>query len=641
MTLDQVGAETPIVLEAQRSASVVQGVAPASLLGAFNRAGILSAADLHVASCLVRLAKESEVTVALGAAFAVRAPRVGHVYVDLASIRYTAAAGDDHDEATLEALLWPEPASWVDAMAASPLVASNPTGRSVDVPLVLEGSALYLNRLWRDEVAVADALLARTSAAPVILGADASEMLDRLFPDDSSSEQRHAAVTAFERRLAVIVGGPGTGKTTTVARLLAALFEDSDRRGDRSPLVGLAAPTGKAAARLAEAVQSVAQGLEPAMGSRLGGLRASTVHRLLGSRPGVATRFVHDAGNPLPYDVVVIDETSMLPLWLMNRLLEAVRADAHLVLLGDPDQLASVEAGVVLADIVGPTTSVPTSVVSESGSAHGVRDPGGGVVNCVVVLRTNHRFSGALSELADAVRSCEPDRAIEILDSGDPALEWIAEQAGLHPTADEFLEQLSLGHGRRLVDAARGVDPEAALRTVEDFRVLCAHQNGPAGASWWNNRIEKLVAQEAGVGTGWGFYVGRPVIVTANDYGMRLFNGDVGVVMPRADGGVEVVFRRGDELISVSPSQLSSLAGVYAMTVHKAQGSEFDEVAVVLPEPSSRILTRELLYTAVTRARRRVRIVGSEEALRAGIERRVARASGLMRRLWGGPADAD
>ena len=212
MTLEQVGTEAPILLEPERSASVVQGIAPASPLGAFNRAGILSAADLHVASCLLRLAGESEETVGLGAAFAVRAPRVGHVYVDLASIRHTAAAGDDDDEATLEELPWPEPASWVDAMAASPLVASDPAGRTVDVPLVLEGSALYLNRLWRDEVAVADALLARITATPVSLGADASETLARLFPDDSSAEQRRAAATSIERRLAVVVGGPGTGQ---------------------------------------------------------------------------------------------------------------------------------------------------------------------------------------------------------------------------------------------------------------------------------------------------------------------------------------------------------------------------------------------------------------------------------------------
>ena len=192
----------------------------------------------------------------------------------------------------------------------------------------------------------------------------------------------------------------------------------------------------------------------------------------------------------------------------MGRLLEAVRADAHLVLLGDPDQLASVEAGVVLADIVGPTRSAPAPVASERASTDAPPDPAGGIEDCVVLLRTNHRFSGAIFELADAVRAGEADRAIEVLGSGDPALEWIAEQAGLHTTADQFLEQLSLGHGRRLVEAARSADPAVALRTGEDFRVLCAHRRGPAGASWWNNRIEQIVAQDAGAGNGLGLLRG-------------------------------------------------------------------------------------------------------------------------------------
>ncbi|HYA68057.1 MAG TPA: exodeoxyribonuclease V subunit alpha [Acidimicrobiales bacterium] len=615
------------ISETERAASIVRAVDPDSALGMFNRAGILSPADLHVASCLGRLGGEPEEVVTLGAAFAVRAPRVGHVYVDLARIRDTASAGDDDADA-LDALPWPDPDTWIETMAECSLVASHGIDPNDTRPLVLEGSALYLNRLWCDEVAVAEALFERVSATSAA-GEIAGESLHHLFPDAESADQRRAAATALACPLAVVVGGPGTGKTTTVARLLSALFEEADRRGARLPLVGLAAPTGKAAARLTEAVQEAAQGLAPLTRDRLAGLEASTVHRLLGSRPNVATRFVHAAGNPLPFDVVVVDETSMLPLWLMARLLDAVRPDARLVLLGDPDQLASVEAGVVLADIVGPDRSwsapvAPASVSTASSPA---------IERCVVALRTNYRFSGALAELADAVRAGEIDRALGVLGSGDPAVEWVAGQAGGDPGADRFLEELSVEHGRSLSDAAWVEGAEGALRQVEGFRMLCAHRRGPAGALRWNDRIERLM--ETDRAAHWGFYVGRPVIVTANDYGLRLFNGDVGVVVPKGDDGVEVAFRRGAQTTAVSPSWLPPSAGVYAMTIHKAQGSEFDEVAVVLPDPSSRILTRELLYTAITRARQRVRIVGTEDALRAGIERRVARASGLMRRLWG------
>lgn len=604
--------------------SVVQGLDPQSVLAVFNRAGILAPADVHVARCLARLTGETDDTVILGAAFAVRAPRKGHVYADLRKIRDTATS-DEEGGAVPDELPWPDSETWISAMGESNLVASDPDEDS-DRPLVLEDSAIYLNRLWRDEVDVAKSIRARAaSTSSDAATTDLGPVLGVLFPGDSSDAQRKAAITAMERRFSVIAGGPGTGKTTTVARLLAALFAEAERRGDPFPAVALAAPTGKAAARMAEAVRTESRALQvsEAIRQKLGSLEATTVHRLLGSIPGVSTRFRYNRWNQLPHDLVVIDETSMLALWLMARLSEAVRDDARLVLVGDPEQLTSVEAGVVLADVCGPAVDNATDGTGEQGP----------LVGCVVSLSRNYRFSGQLAELADAIRVGEADRTFEILAAASAEIEWMP--AGSEALdAGARIEELALEHARRLIEIASSGSPEDALEAASEFRVLCAHRRGETGASTWNARIEDRIGRDARGGDVSGFFAGRPVIVTANDYSLRLFNGDVGMVVPRDYGGLVVAFRPGSELMFVGTPLLSSISSVYAMTIHKAQGSEFDEVAIVLPDPDSRVLSRELLYTALTRAKKRVRIFGSEESLRAGIERRVARASGLRGRLW-------
>jgi exodeoxyribonuclease V alpha subunit len=655
---------------ASPSGDVVLGLAPGSLLGVFNRSGVVSSADVHVALTLARLAGEIDEAVALAVALAVRAPRFGHVFADLASAREVAAIGDV-DEVVVGALPWPQPRQWLEAVASSPLVATiagdagNPgagTGgaaeRERNRPLVLEGTALYLDRHWRDECAVA-ADLADRAAGPrasdpsaaqplVVADADAAELaavLSRLFPGEGA-EQRAAAATALVGRLAVIVGGPGTGKTTTVARFLAALFEIAEARGDRPPLVALAAPTGKAAARMAEAVRREADEITSTASVRqqLLSLEAATVHRLLGSFPGRGTRFRHNAANLLPHDVVVVDETSMMSLWLMARLVEAVRPTARLVLVGDPEQLASVEAGVVLADVAGPAgrmaTASPAAAQVRS-ALSGAPEPAGALIasptaigDCVAALRTNHRFGGALAEFAAAVRGGDATRALEALRAGDDTLGWEEVGEGDDEAAAAALGDAATEYGRRLVDAANE-GAEAALEAVDTFRILCAHRRGPAGAATWNDRVRRSMGAVLGLAPTSEWYSGRPVIVTANDYALRLFNGDVGVAVGRPGGGVALAFRRGSEIVPVSPALVGDVAPVYAMTIHRSQGSEFDNVAVVLPDPTSRVLTRELLYTAVTRARHGVVIVGSEASLRAGIGRRVARASGLLRRLWG------
>jgi exodeoxyribonuclease V alpha subunit len=615
-------------------ADLALGVAPESLLGVFNRAGVLSAADVHVALTLDRLGRSSDALVQLAAALAVRAPRAGHVLADLATAPSTVLTGSEA-EVGLDELPWPEPSTWLERVARSELV-STPSTAAANRPLRLEGSALYLQRYWRDECFVAAELLRRAGAPPLGLNEGRMEQaLDRLFPDDSSGHQREAAAKAARYLLSVIAGGPGTGKTTTVARFLA-LAHDQFTAADRAaPLVALSAPTGKAAARVAEAVHDEARRLplDEAAREWMAGIDASTVDRLLGHHPGGGGRFRHDRQNQLPHDIVVVDETSMMSLPLMASLLEAVRPDARLVLLGDPEQLASVEAGAVLADIVGPARDAPAA-------------PGSPVARCITVLLDNHRFQGALAEVAAAARAGAADTVVATLryPPGE-GVSWLeVDPAGAETETLSAVLGLAGNEVEALVERSARGDAPGALRALGRFRLLCAHREGPAGASTWNALIERWLATRAAAAppsTEW--YPGRPVVVTENDYSLGLWNGDLGVVVREGDRLV-VVFQRGASLVRVSPSRLTAVQSAFAMTAHRAQGSEFDEVVFVLPPAPARILTRELFYTAVTRARSAVTVVGTEEAVRFAVERPVARASGLAARLWaagaGGPVGA-
>ena len=591
-----------------------RALATAGLLRAFNDAGLLAAADVHVARRLVLLAGEGDEAVALAAALAVRGPRMGHVHVDLATARDTAAVDED-EEVDVSALPWPDPGDWIARVGRSAIVAVG-EDPAESRPLRLVGTALYLDRYWREERAVAADLSRLAAAEPA--GVDAALLEDglaRLFGDERGGLQARACAAAVRRRFTVVAGGPGTGKTTTVARIVALLAEQRAAAGLPEPLVALAAPTGKAAARLEEAVHDEAAELrvDEAIRAGLRDLRASTLHRLLGWRPDSSSRFRHDRGNRLPHDVVIVDETSMVSLSLMSRLAEAVRPDARLVLVGDPGQLTSIEAGAVLGDIVG-----------------GV----GEVAEGIVVLERVHRYGRGIARVAEAVRRGDADGALEALSDGGEDVTWIAADAADGETAELApLRAAAIAAARAVVEAARAGDAGTAIARLGEFRLLCAHRQGPHGVATWLERTERWLTAELGeLGARW--YPGRPLLVTENDYGLRLYNGDTGVVVAEG-GGVTAAFERRGEIVRHSPARLGAVETVYAMTVHKSQGSQFATAAVLLPEPASPILTRELLYTAVTRARERLVVVGPEEAVRAAVARPVARASSLGRRLRG------
>jgi exodeoxyribonuclease V alpha subunit len=612
------------------------------LLRSFNEVGLLSPADVHVALRIAGLVGEDSDAVRLAVALAVRGPRLGHVFVDLATIAQTAAVESD-EPVDLSTLPWPPFEEWLASVGESALVAVGDEDARGERPLRLLGTRLYLDRYWREERRVARDLVDLACGAPP--DASVAEVgLDRLFTAAADDRQRAAASAVLRRCFAVIAGGPGTGKTTTIARIVALLAE-----GARPPLVALAAPTGKAAARLQEAVHEEAARLDVSAETRslLLGLRGSTLHRLLGWRPGSHSRFAHDRENRLPHDVVIVDETSMVSLSLMARLVEAVRSDARLILVGDPGQLASIEAGVVLGDIVGPAGSrAPTG----SGASAGSRAPAGSgalagsggsgrLAEGIVVLERVHRYGGGIAQLAEAIRTGDDDATIEALREWPDEITWLpldGEQASDDASELRPVRDGAVSAGRAVLDAARAGAGAEALDALSRFRLLCAHRRGPHGVSTWTTRIQAWLADAFdGLDLDQRDYVGRPLLITENDYELGLYNGDTGVIVEISPGVARAVFERGGSLLEYGPTRLSAVETVYAMTIHKSQGSQFDIAAVLLPPPQSRILTRELLYTAATRARQRLILVGTEETVRAAVARPVARASGLGERLWG------
>ncbi len=647
------------------------------VLAAFNTADVLAPGDVHVARRLARLGGRGDPTgrtdpaalaaaepepVVLAVALAVRAIRNGSVCVDLSTVRDT-VTGEGDVELDLSSLPWPaETAAWRAACAASPLVtdgADGPPGR----PLRLVGDLLYLERYWLEEELVRREFVARSGtdagAAATAGPVDPQRLcaaLDRLLGRAGAERQRLAAAVAALRPVSVIAGGPGTGKTTTVARLLAVLHDLHAAAGPpgRPGLrVALAAPTGKAAARLTQSVAEAVELMPEGDREKVAGTTASTLHRLLGSR-GRTGRFRHHRGNRLPHDVVVVDETSMVSLTMMARLLEAVRPDARLVLVGDPEQLASVEAGAVLGDLAG-ARGEPEPRLQEALRASGafradrepadtpigapqddpgVEGPETPVVHGVVRLDRNWRFRGQIAEFAAAVRDGEADAAVRLLRTPSAELSFVdADPADIEPGRLDTLRHDVVRSGTDLIGAAETGAVDTAMRVLDAHRVLCGHRRGPYGVARWTAEIERwLSAAHPGFDAEGPWYPGRPLLVTANDYDLGLFNGDTGVVV-RTDEGKRAVFAREGRPTGFEPARLGAVSTVYAMTVHRSQGSQFTGVTVVLPPPESPLMTRGLLYTAVTRARSAVRVVGTEDAVRAAIGREAVRASGLRQRL--------
>jgi exodeoxyribonuclease V alpha subunit len=630
------------------------------LLGEFNQAGVLTAADVHVARRLGAIGAEPDESVLLAFALVVRSTRHGSVVLDLATAEATTSPDDEESDVTAERLVdgvalpgmdqlsWPAPVEWARRCAASPLNGG---------PLRVVGSRIWLSRYWDQEEQVATELLARSAAPPADLDLPVlAAGLSRLFPLAEDADQRQAAAVCALSPVSVLAGGPGTGKTTTVARLLALLREQHP-----SWRIALAAPTGKAAARLEEAVRSSTALLPPQDQDRLGNLPATTLHRMLGWRPDARSRFRHDRHNRLPVEIVVVDESSMVSLTMMARLLEALRPSTRLVMVGDPDQLASVEAGAVLGDLVDRTTlgrrtvefaQTLRSVLPDLSVAKQSTSPETVFRNGVSTLSTNRRFSagGEIAALASAIRDGDRDLALAVLHSATAAVEFVEvdDEARIPEELLTGVRAEVQAMGAALHSAAAAGDAPAALAALERHRLLCAHRRGPRGVQQWSVLAAGWIGeQHPVVPRPDGRYAGEPLLVTTNDYDAGLYNGDTGVVVEASPGPGSVagpaddspgsdlvaVFGRGGAPIPVALARLGAVRPLHAMTVHRSQGSQFDRITVLLPAAGSPLGTRETLYTAVTRAREHVRVIGSAEAFAAAVLRPAARATGLRERL--------
>lgn len=591
--------------------------------------GVIGALDERFARAMGRLGDETDSRVLIAAAMVSRYVGHGHVCLDpprLVEIptQLRAVTDDDDRVAELTRGDWPNMLEWYSILTGCALVKGSGS------PLVVDDRGrLYLRRYYEHQMRLADAILARAEHVEAV--ADEALLtvgLDRLFPPGTlvgPDLQRAAAENALRRRFCVVSGGPGTGKTSTVVKILALLIEQALGAGTPVPRMHLVAPTGKAAARLVESIERARDALlcDEAVKQEMP-TEASTIHRLLGVTRRSASEFVHHALRPLITDLVLVDEASMVDLGLMARLFDAIPETARVILLGDRDQLASVEAGAVLGDICN------TGRRKDEKRAR----PDAAVRACITHLTHSYRYSaeGAIGRLASAINRQDVELTFALL--ADPALPDIRLEA---PSS-----------GRELSPALRDAvvagyrptleAPTAAERLVafDRFRVLCAHRRGRFGIETLNPLITHALAVAGLVpGGAPGHYPGRPIIVTRNDYLVRLFNGDVGVVLSAEGGGHRAHFLTADgETRDVAASRLPPHETVWAMSVHKSQGSEMDEVAVVLPAELSRALSRELLYTAVTRARHRVVIHADKAILRAAIERDVERASGLRDALW-------
>ena len=517
----------------------------------------------------------------LSFALALNASEGGHTCIDLNEIDRWYP-----DDLESGALTWPPSSEWLQAVSehldlvATPSTVTNHPRR----PFVLDGSRLYVLRSFEEERSIADWI---NSAAG--------------------------------SRLKVLLGGPGSGKTTAVAKQLVARFADAN---DRDLLVAMAAPTGKAADRMRQAIEARLMSAKASSEviARVQESPSITIHRLLGYSPVRRTgRFQYNHENPLPYDLVIIDEASMLSLSLMHRLIDALHPTAELFLVGDPEQLASVDAGTVLADI-----------------SLAAKKEGTDLYRCTERLTSQYRYAvgSPIEQVVKAVQSGDADQVIDLLRShrnSEGVVSWIDPSSKAQEDLDAF-ENVGLEvkrHALKVVELAGSSQYEKALETLGQLQLLCASRVGQLGIAGWNRTVNKWI----GTATRKQWFVGRPVLITKNDHGNNLYNGDVGVVCSDKNGEVRVVF---DGLVApreFPTVRLPEVETVHALTIHKSQGSEYQHAIVVLPTGRSRLLTRELLYTGVSRAREQLTIVASESALRTAVNTVVIRASGLADRL--------
>ncbi|WP_137169355.1 exodeoxyribonuclease V subunit alpha [Marinomonas sp. FW-1] len=607
--------------------------------------GVLRAIDCQWITQLAHHAKEDnpdkgDSAVHIAGALCSAYLGAGHICIDLATIWQHPPEGVELEElrAALADSGVNSVSSWCDALQGSRLVSL--AGNVAERPMVLAGTRLYLYRYFQYEQQVLNYLKSQFSVVPFDVDAD---LLAQLFPDTSQSVdwQKVAVANAASLPFSVISGGPGTGKTTTVTRLLALLVAQSLAEG-KVLRIELAAPTGKAAARLTESI-SKAKAALPLSGDIKDAIpeQASTLHRLLGSDFG-RSRFKHNKANPLHLDVLLVDEVSMVDLPMMAKLIDAMPTHARLILLGDKDQLASVEAGSVLGDLSYGIDNVYfqpewadrlTSLTRENIVPFG--NPSAPPISrALTLLRTSYRFdaNSGIGHLAKAMNAGDSQAVLSCLQSGYADVEWRVPEEG-QTKAD--IAALAKGYDDYWDAVRQNLDIAKLYEVFTRYQILTAVRQGEFGVEKINAQLENYFYQRGRVKDPHVWYPGKAVMLTRNDAALGLFNGDIGLCMHDEFQRLRVWFMQPDgSFTGLLPSRLSEFEVVFAMTVHKSQGSEFEQVALLLPMTPSPVLTKELLYTGITRAKKSFSLWGSSGLIRAATGACIQRDSGLISELW-------
>ncbi|QTA78604.1 Exodeoxyribonuclease V, subunit alpha [Desulfonema limicola] len=602
--------------------------------------GFFSYLDIRFARFISGLEGKNAGDSLLAAALVSRHQRQGHICFD-----FSVPQLPDIDNPLLEKL-YPEPEAWTKSLRKSPAVGKPGEYK----PLILDDSSrLYLYRYWEYQDLLAKLLREKIQSRPRITDtAGLKQGLNSLFPKNNhkgeTDWQKIAAFAALTRNFCVISGGPGTGKTTTIAKILALIYEQA---GTSQVNTALTAPTGKAAARLQEAVFREKNIFPPHIKEDVLG-QASTIHRLLGSIPN-SPFFRHNAKNLLPVDVLIVDEASMVDLALMSKLVQALDTRARLILLGDKDQLASVEAGSVLGDIC-DTGSVYSfsnkfceTFYNITGDLLACAQPdekSSEICDCIVHLQKSYRFSdfGGIHLVSREINKGNARKAAAYLRKGNFSdIVW-KKLSSAQDIALDLKYPVIQGFEPYLASVNSGAGIEEIFKNFERFRILCTLRQGPYGVVAVNNIAEQILKSVDLINSSQTWYKGRPVLITRNDYQLKLFNGDVGITIPDTESGNQMsVFFQSEsgKFRKINPVRLPDHETVYAMTVHKSQGSEFDQVLLLLPDRDTPVLTRELIYTGITRAIHNVEIWCEQKIFNTAVSRSIRRSSGLRDALWG------